>query len=128
MRQLGGAGGGGGISAALLQVRVEELEGHNVAALALPLPCPCPSLPRVDDERLCDFSLQVQEEMSETLLRLQRSPCLPWRCSGMEQVCEKCLRRPGGGDLGYVSSVLRPCVDTRVVVPVRCVQSSSHLG
>jgi len=77
MRQLGGAGGGGGISAALLQVRVEELEGHNVAALALPLPCPCPSLPRVDDERLCDFSLQVQEEMSETLLRLQRSHCLP---------------------------------------------------
>jgi uncharacterized protein (DUF302 family) len=35
MRQLGGAAAGGGISAAPLQVRVEELEGHNVAALPL---------------------------------------------------------------------------------------------
>lgn len=55
--------------------------------VTMPLPLPCLALawpglstPRVDDERLCDFSLQVQEEMSETLLRLQRSSCLPGRC------------------------------------------------
>jgi len=57
-----------------------------------PLTLPCLSLafqvPRVDDERLCDFPLQVQEEMSETLLRLRRSSCLPVRCLGIGQVCD----------------------------------------
>jgi hypothetical protein len=48
-------------------VRWLELEGHNAAALSLPS-FPCLHLPRVDDERLCDFRLQVQKEMSKTLL------------------------------------------------------------
>jgi hypothetical protein len=57
-----------------------ELRSSRVTK-SLPFPCslpfPFPSPSRVDDERLCNFSLQVQEEMSETLLRLQRSHCLP---------------------------------------------------
>ena len=44
-----------------------ELKGRN----AVPLPFPSFAslcLPRLDDERLCDFLLQVQKEMSKTLL------------------------------------------------------------
>jgi hypothetical protein len=48
-------------------VRWLELEGHNAAALRLPC-FPSLHLPRVDDERLCDLCLQVQKEMSKTLL------------------------------------------------------------
>jgi hypothetical protein len=93
LRQLGGGDGGEGIPAVPVRVLVGSRGPFPF------LPFPSLHLPRVDGERLCDSRLQVQEEMSETIHRLQWSSCLQGMCTGMRQVCDETSMTPEAAGL-----------------------------